>query len=152
VASLSFIESRVAHPPGTQPDWLALSHRTPPLIREQGADSWTLLTSPGERDDDPGNAWIYLPPLPSTVRATGRTLFVEKRCPGITLAFWGIGPEDHREQLAVMPRKPADDSTFDLRLPARGARRIALEAADSRPGDTKTCLAWIVDLRIRDGG
>lgn len=150
VASLSFMEQRLDRPPGSQPEWVALSHLTPPLIREQGADSWTLLTSPKERDEQPGNAWLYLRPLASSVRATGRTLFVEQRCPGITLIFWGAGPDGQSARLAALPRAPGDDSIFDLRLDTGGKRRIAVEAVDSHP-DPKACLAWIVDLRIKDG-
>lgn len=150
VASLSFMEQHLGRTPGAQPDWVALSHLTPPLIREQGEDSWTLLTSPKERNDDPGNAWLYLRPLASSVRATGRTLFVEQRCPSITLVFWGVGADGQRARLGVLPRGPTDDSTFDVRLDTGGGGRIAVEAADSRP-DPKACLAWIVDLRIKDG-
>lgn len=150
VTSLSFMEDHLDHRPGAQPAWVALSHLTPPLIREQGSDSWTLLTSPKEKDDDPGNAWLYLRRMASGVRATGRTLFVERRCPGITLVFWGVGADGRRTKLAIVPREPKDGSTFDLRLETGGESRIVVEAADSRP-DPKACLAWIVDLRINGG-
>lgn len=124
--TLRIAKEYTPHRPGMQSDWVVVGGPFPSwLVRlPDGTATWTAHPTP--RGYLPVTTAATVEQAPAVAQVSGEVAFVDARCPGTTLAFFGKRTAGRPWPLAEVRRRPGEDGRFLLQLDSRGADRLML--------------------------
>jgi hypothetical protein len=132
--------------PGMQTEWAGVGGSFPSWLHRLPDASTEWIAHPARRGHTPATTLCTVDTLAAVTQVSGEIVFLDPRCSGATLAFFGQTNARGPWPLDEVRRRPDEDGRFALRLDTRGADHVLLELVGY--GQTSSIDYCLANVRL----
>ena len=132
VQTLFAMQEQVPQRPGRQLDWMSLN-QSPYItynysaVRQDGKNSYKLMTDPSDRDKQISRYFLYLGQLLPQTNITGKLDFINQECAGLSLSLSMLDQQGNIRDRTLTKYIPGGLSDLNFNLKGKNPAYLLLE-------------------------